>query len=159
MICEQTATLIAAAQLPYRFVEQEPLKEAFVNLGAVFGRVSASDFLVGRHTVRNDIVKKFNEVQEILRELIAAPSKLGAVSFVSDLWSDNVVQRSYLDVTFFWVQETGPDKRQWALKHGMYACKFFPDRKTADHIQINLDRILDLMQRVCRAQLIRVQTW
>ena len=74
--------------------------------------------------------------------MIAAPSKLGAVSFVSDLWSDNVVQPSYLDVTFFWVQETGPDKRQWALKHGMYACKFFPERKTADHIQITLDRIL-----------------
>jgi len=127
-------------------VEQEPLKEfaqAFVDLGAVYGRVPASDFIVGRHAVRNDniIVKKFNEVQEILRELIAAPSKLGAVLFVSDLWSDNVVQRSYLDVTFFWVQETGPDKRQWALKDGMYACKFFPDRKTADHIQITLDRI------------------
>ena len=77
-----------------------------------------------------------------MRELIAGPSKLGAVSFVSDLWSDSVVQRSHLDVTFFWIEESGPDKRQWAIKHAMYVCKFFPETKTADHIQVALDRIL-----------------
>ena len=81
-------------------------------------------------------------IKETIKESIADPSKLLAVSFVTDLWSDNVVQRSYLDVTFFWIEESGPDKREWALKHAMYACKFFPDTKTADHIQITLDRIL-----------------
>ena len=101
LIREWTATLVAAAQLPYRFIEQEPLKEfaqAFIDSGAVYRRVPASDFIVGCHTVRSDIVQK---VQETFRELIAAPSKSGAVSFVSDLWLDNVVQHSYLDVTFF----------------------------------------------------------
>ena len=52
------------------------------------------------------------------------------------------MQRSYLDVTFFWIEESGQDNREWVLKHAMYACKFFPDTKTADHIQITLDRIL-----------------
>ena len=134
LIRERTTTLVAAAQLSYQFIEQEPLKEfaqAFIDLGAGYGRVSASDFIVGHHTVRSDIVQTVNEVQETLRELIAAPSKLSAVSFVSDLWSDNVVQHPYLDVTFFWVQETGPDKRQWALKHGTYTCKFFPRKENS----------------------------
>ena len=49
---------------------------------------------------------------------------------------------SYLDVTFFWIEESGPDKREWALKLTMHACNFFPDTKTADHLQITLERIL-----------------
>jgi len=75
----------------------------------------------------------FGQIQGSIRELIAGPSRLGAVSFVSDLWSDSVVQHSYLDVMFFWVEESGP---QWAIKHAMYACKFFFKTKTADHIQV-----------------------
>ena len=70
------------------------------------------------------------------------PARYGAVSFVADLWTDNVVSRSYLDVTFFWVEESGIDKRIWSLRHPMYACKFFPQSKTADHIQVAIDRIL-----------------
>ena len=84
-------------------VQLEPLKhftQAVVDLGTAYGRVPASHFIVGYHTVRSDIVKQFHQVQETLRELIAALSKLGAVSFANDLRSDNVVQHSYLDVTF-----------------------------------------------------------
>jgi len=131
--------------LPYRFVEQEALKDfaqAFVDLGAAYGRIPASDLIVGRKTVRNDIVKTFSQIQGSIRELLVGPSKLGAVTFVSDLWSDSVVQRSYLDVTFFWIEESGSDKRRWAIKHAMYACKFFPETKTGEHIQVALDRIL-----------------
>ena len=51
--------------------------------------------------------------------------------------------RSYLDVTLFWVEEFGLNKRKWSLKHSVYACKFFPDSKTADYIQVALDQILD----------------
>lgn len=115
LIRKRTATLVAATQLPYRFVEQEPLidfAQAFVDLGAAYGRVPASDLIVGRKTVKNDIVKTFSQIQGSIRELLASPSKLGAVSCVSDLWSDNVVQRSYLDVTFFWIDESGSDKRR-----------------------------------------------
>ena len=39
-------------------------------------------------------------IKETIKESIDDPSKLLAVSFVTDLWSDNVVQCSYLDVTF-----------------------------------------------------------
>ena len=60
-IHEKTATLVAAAHLPYRFVEQEALKnfaQAFVELGASHGCVPASEFIVGRLTVCKDIVSK-----------------------------------------------------------------------------------------------------
>ena len=90
-------------------------------------------------------MSKLSLVQGTIKGSIADPSKLGAVLCVTDLWSDNVVQRSYLDVTFFWIEESGPDNREWGGHSNMpyvYACKFFPDTKTTDHIHITLDRIL-----------------
>ena len=100
LIRERTAALVAAAHLPYRFVELESLKSFAQALGAAYGCVPASDFIAGRVTVRKDIINKLSMIKETIKELIADPSKLLAVSIVTDLWSDNVVQRSYLDVTF-----------------------------------------------------------
>jgi len=130
------ATLVAAAHLPYRFVEQDALKDfaqAFIDLGASHGCVPASEFIVGRLTVCKDIVRKLPVIQA---SSLQESAEQGAVSVVTDLWSDNVVSCSYLDVTFFWVEESGSDKRIWSLKHAMYACEFFPESKTADHIQV-----------------------
>ena len=77
-----------------------------------------------------------------IKNALIEPAKHAAVSFVADLWTDNIVSRSYLDVTFFWVEESGVDKRIWSLRQAMYACKFFPESKTADHIQVAIDKIL-----------------
>jgi len=67
LICKQTATLGAAAQLLYRFVEQEPLKDfaqVFVDLGAAYRHVPASDFTftAGRKTIQNNTVKMFGQI-------------------------------------------------------------------------------------------------
>ena len=54
LIRERTGTLVAAAHLPYRFVELESLKnfaQAFIDLGAAYGCVPASDFIAGRLTI------------------------------------------------------------------------------------------------------------
>ena len=127
--------------VPYRFVEQEALKnftQAFSELGASHGCVPVSECIVGHLTVRKDIVSKLLYIQATISSLQES-AELGTVSLVADLWSDNVVSRSYLDVTFFWVEEC---KRKWSLKHAMYACKFFPENNSADHIQVALDQIL-----------------
>ena len=53
LIRERTATLVAAAHLPYCFVELESLKnftQAFIDLGAAYGCVPASDFIAGHLT-------------------------------------------------------------------------------------------------------------
>ena len=62
------ATLVAAAHLLYRFVELESLKnfaQAFIDLGAAYGCVPASDFIAGRLMIQKDIVN------ELLKETIA----------------------------------------------------------------------------------------
>ena len=129
--------------MPYRFVEQEALKnfaQAFDELGASHSCVPASEFIVGHLTVRKNIVSKLPYIQATISSL-QEPAELDAVSVVADLWSDNVVSCYYLDVTF-WVEDFSPSKRKWSLKHAMYACKFFPENNSADHIQVALDQIL-----------------
>ena len=104
-IREKTATLVAAAHLPYMFVEQEALKDfvqSFIELGASHGCVPASEIIVGRLTVRKDIVNKLPQIQDTIKSSLQKSAEQGAVSVVKDLWSDNVVSRSYLNVTFFW---------------------------------------------------------
>jgi len=49
-IRKKTATLVAAAHLPYRFVEQKALKDfahSFIELDASHGCAPASEFIVG----------------------------------------------------------------------------------------------------------------
>ena len=89
----------------------------------MFGNIPASYEIVSRTTVRRDIVNKSASIQESIKNALIDPAKYSAVSFVTDLWTDNVVSWSYLDVTFFWVEESGIDKRIWSLRHAMYACK------------------------------------
>ena len=67
--------------------------------------------------------------QDSIKDAMINSARYGAVSFVADLWTDNVVCQSYLDVTFFWVEESRIDKRIWSLRHAMYACKFFLNQK------------------------------
>ena len=67
----------------------------------MYGNVPASDLLVSRTTVRRDIINKSAFIQESIKDALIEPAKYGAVSFVADLWTDNVVSRSYLDVANF----------------------------------------------------------
>ena len=80
-------------------------------MGASHGCLPASEFIVGRLTVRKDIVSKLPQIQDTIKSRLQKPAEQGAVSVVTDLWSDNVVSRSYLDITIFWVEKSGPDNR------------------------------------------------
>ena len=79
-IREKTATLVAAAHLPYRFVEHEALKnfaQAFVELGASHGCVPASEFIVGCLTVRKDIVSKLPHIQATISSSLRESAEVG----------------------------------------------------------------------------------
>ena len=70
VIRERTSALVAAAHLPYSFVELESLRnftQAFIDLGAAYWCVPASDFIVGRITVQKDIVHKLNMIKEMIK--------------------------------------------------------------------------------------------
>ena len=40
----------------------------------------------------------------------------------TDLWTDNVIHRHYLDLSAFWISNA------WELQHTMLRCKVFPDK-------------------------------
>lgn len=77
-----------AVHLPYRFVEQEVLRnfaQGFVELGASRGCVPASEFIVGHFTVHRDIVSKLPYIQAIIRSSLQESAELGGVSVIRDL--------------------------------------------------------------------------
>ena len=84
-----------------------------------YGNVQAEELIVDHIAIRKDIVDKTTLIQQNIRKALEQPSKQSAISFVCDLWMDSVATRSYLDITFFWVEESGIDRRIWLLKHGM----------------------------------------
>jgi len=58
----------------------------------------------------------------------------------TDLWSNNVVHRSYHDLSFVWVDNS--DEGIWSLKTAMYACKVFEVKKTAENLWQCMDGML-----------------
>ena len=144
-IHERTAALVASAHLPHRFVENTELDkfaQLLIEIGALYGNILASNLIVSRTTVRRDIVNKSTCIQDSIKDAFIDPAKYGAFSLVADLRTDDVASQSYQDVIFFWVEESGMNKRIWSLRHAMYAYKYFPKSKAADHIQVAIDRIL-----------------
>ena len=66
-IRERTAALVAAIYLPYHFVENNELDkfaQSFIEVGALYGNVLASNLIVSRTTVRREIVNKSACIQE-----------------------------------------------------------------------------------------------
>jgi hypothetical protein len=100
------------------------------------------DILFGRKTVRKDIVSLVNDVKAFIREKLKSSLADGAVVFTTDLRSDNVIQPSYLDINFYWVETDGADNTDWSIKTAMYATKAFVEKKTAVSIKYCIDEIL-----------------
>ena len=95
----------------------------------MYGNILASNLIVSRTTVRRDIVNKSTCIQDSIKDALIDPAKYGAFSLVADLRTDDVASQSYQDVIFFWVEESGMNKRIWSLRHAMYAYKYFPKSK------------------------------
>ena len=69
-------------------MEQYALKGfalSFIELGDFHGCVPASEFIVGRLTVRKDIVSKLPQIQETIKNSLQKPAEQGAISVVTDL--------------------------------------------------------------------------
>jgi len=91
--------------------------QTMIVVGAKYGNISADNVLYGRKTGRE---KNTADVQATIVSRMHEAAKVGAVSIVTDMRSDDVVQNNYLKITFFWVSDNN-DK--WSLKHGMHECK------------------------------------
>jgi hypothetical protein len=125
--------LVSGCHLSFNIADNANFRsfaQTMIEVGAKYGNIAADSVIYGRKTIREKTLQKVADVQANILSCIHKAAKDGPICMVTDMWSDNVVQNSCLEVTFFWVS---CDNDEWSLKHGMYACKYFPDQKTAEN--------------------------
>ena len=110
-----------------------------VKMGQKHGNINISEKWTGRRTVACTVVKKFAESERKVQEIIQNAVKMKSIALTTDLWTDNVRKRSYLDVSAVFL--TSPEDNE--LSHTALACKMLPDEAhTGENIRKELESVL-----------------
>ena len=114
------------------------LAQTLISIGVNNGNVEVQDVWYGRKTIQEYTVMQLREYWNKVRTLIAEPIQRGHVACTTDLWTDDMIKRTYLDFTVFWIDST------WELRHSMMRCKVFEeDRKTGENIKKELEECFE----------------
>jgi len=127
--------LVAEAGLSFAVVDNSAFRsfaQLMIQIGSKHGNIDVDDVLYGRQTVRDSVFQKMQECKNEIKKQVAISAKHKAVSFCTDMTTDDVNKNPYSDFTVFWVND-------WKLQHAMYKCEFFPEKHTA----INLQKFVD----------------
>lgn len=130
--------LVVGAGLSFSVVENPAFlafAQQMISIGSKYGNVSPDEILYGRQTVRDTVFEKMMECRGEIKKAVAASSANRAVSFCTDMTTDDVNKNSYSDFTVFWVDN-------WLLHHSMYKCEYFPEKHTAQNIRHFIDSTL-----------------
>ena len=92
--------------------------QVLIQIGAKYGNVDIDTVLYGRKTVFN----KMEKCQQEIKVQVLESLKYNAVSFCTDMTTDDINKNSYSDLTVFWIDD------QWKLRHSMYKCEVFPEK-------------------------------
>jgi hypothetical protein len=131
--------LVVEAGLSFAVVDNPALRsfaQLMIQIGSKHGNIDVADVLYGRHTTRDAVFEKMNECQNEIKKQVAISSKHNAVSFCTDMTTDDVNKNSYSDFTVFWVND------EWKLQHALYKCELFSEKHTAQNIQKFVDETL-----------------
>lgn len=85
---ENEALFIGGCHLAFNVVDSghfRRLCQNLIDLGAKYGHVDVGDVLVGRKSVRDDIVKMAQQVKNIITDKLKTPVAEGTVAFTTDL--------------------------------------------------------------------------
>ena len=98
------------------------LLQVGIEIRAKNGLVNVSDiFFYVRKTIRQEAINKFELFVLSIRSLLDELVKRHCVAATCDLWSNDIVKRSYLDFTVFW------SDYNYQLYHCLLHCKYFPN--------------------------------
>ncbi|CAF3880021.1 unnamed protein product, partial [Rotaria sp. Silwood1] len=112
------------------------LLQVGIEIGAKNGLVNVRDIFYGRKTIRQEAINKFELFVSSIRCLLDEPVKRHCIAATCDLWSNDIVKRSYLDFTVFWSDDN------YQLHHCLLRCKHFPNEtKTAINIWNEIKQI------------------
>ncbi|CAF3171930.1 unnamed protein product, partial [Rotaria sp. Silwood2] len=92
------------------------------------------DIFYGRKTIREETLK-FELYTNKIRSLLEEPMKQHRIAAAADLWTDDLMKRTYLDFTIFLVNDIDE------LKHTLLRCKHFDATKTGINIWHEIEQI------------------
>ncbi|CAF1481339.1 unnamed protein product [Rotaria magnacalcarata] len=111
------------------------LIQTSIEIGANFGLVDVQDIFYGRKTIREEVLLKFTQYTNQIRSLLDEPIQQHCVAGTADVWTDDLMKRSYLDFTVFFVNDA------YELKHTMLRCKHFDAPKSGINIWHEIEEI------------------
>jgi len=130
---------VVAGSHSFNTLENGGLLDLFqvgVEIGAKNGLVNVKDIFYGRKNIREEAINKFELFVSSIRSLLDEPIQRHCVAATCDLWSDDIIKRSYLDFTVFWTDDN------YQLHHCLLRCKHFSDEtKTAINIWNEIEQI------------------
>jgi hypothetical protein len=136
---EAQVRLVVEGGTSFAFVDNPGLRsfaQIMIQIGSKHGNINVEDVLYGPCTVRDAVFNKMEQCQQSIKKQVSISSKYNAVSFCTDMTTDDINKNSYSDFTLFWVTE------DWTLKHAMYKCEFFPEKHTGQNIKKFIDDTL-----------------
>ncbi|KAF9754356.1 Transposable element Hobo transposase, partial [Nosema granulosis] len=108
-----------------------------IEIGANFGLVDIHDIFYGRQSIREDALSKLAQYTHQIRSLLEEPIKQHCIAATTDLWTDDLMKRSYLDFTVFFVNDA------YELKHSLLRCKHFDEAKTGINIWHEIEQFFE----------------
>jgi hypothetical protein len=111
------------------------LVQVGIDIGANVGSLNVKDIFYGRQTICHEALTKFDAYTQHIRSLLEEPIKQHCVAASADIWTDDMMKRSYLDFTVFFVNE------KHELKHTLLRCKHFDQQKTGVNIWNEIEEI------------------
>ena len=97
---------IAKGNHSFNAVENDGLMDVgqtLINIGAAHGPVPIRDIWYGRRTVRNETLAQAQLVRRNLKNALVEPVQKNEVACTADIWTDDYVKRSYMDMTVYWL--------------------------------------------------------
>jgi hypothetical protein len=133
------AAFVISGELSFLALEDDgllKLAQTLVDIGATYGKLPIENIWYGRKTIRDYIVSCQEEISNNLKATLKPFIQQNRVACTTDMWTDSQQQRSFLEMSIFWIDD-------FTLKHAMARCKpFVYDRKTASNIHRDLLRMM-----------------
>ncbi|CAF3323163.1 unnamed protein product [Rotaria sp. Silwood2] len=111
------------------------LVQTAIEIGADIGLVDVHDIFYGRQTIREETLSKFHQYTDQVCSLLEESIKQHCVTATTDLRTDDLMKRTYLDFTIFFVNDI------YELNHTLLRCKHFQEEKSGINIWYQIEEI------------------
>ncbi|CAF3229997.1 unnamed protein product, partial [Rotaria sp. Silwood2] len=106
-----------------------------IEIGVNIGLVDVHNIFYGRSTIQEEALSKFEQYTDQVCTLLQQPIKQHCVAATADLWTNDLMKRTYFDFTIFFINDI------YELKHALLRCKQFEGEKSGINIWYEIEEI------------------